>query len=440
MMRSVIVMTLLVLVSTASAQPAKDRERQGRTLLAQQKWDEAIVDLSAALAAEPGRIAVLFALARAYEGRHDDQLAIDTYLRYPDAGPDAAEAKSEILRLQTAIKDKQRSTATALASQAHTDATAGGIDAAIVGYEEAYKLSPQPEFLLAIAQLCETKGDKRRAIQQYTRYNTVATQSQSSQAQQAIKKLEHDLESESTASMKRGEAELAAREAWLAGKDARAATLAITEAVANHDTPTAAAKLQVGRTASTKATIASGLAARAAQAAVDASRIAGTPEAQRMAEESSAFAVTAKQESDAARESVDGAARLVAVQPPEPAARNAPTPENEPTAPGHGLRVSGVVVASAGGAALLTGIAFSVLARSAANDVSSGGEQWTTHLDARVAAGQRDENISLTCYGAAAVLAVSGVVMVYLGSRARHPHVSPTASARSAGLQLSWSY
>src|SRR5689334_15427526 len=75
--------------SSADAQSAKQREKQGRVYLSAQRWDDAIVEFKAALDAEPQRVAVLFALARAYEGKGDLQAAIDAYAKYPENGPDA---------------------------------------------------------------------------------------------------------------------------------------------------------------------------------------------------------------------------------------------------------------------------------------------------------------------------------------------------------------
>ncbi|MBA3539744.1 MAG: hypothetical protein H0T79_08940, partial [Deltaproteobacteria bacterium] len=113
--------------------------------------------------------------------------------------------------------------------------------------------------------------------------------------------------------------------------------------------------------------------------------------------------------------------------------------EADVAAPGHGLRVAGALTLATGGAALLTGIVFGALANGAASDVSAASGTWTTELDDRVAEGERNERISLICYGAAAVLATGGAVMFYLGNRAS-AQVAPTASSTSVGMNVSWSY
>lgn len=124
----------------------------------------------------------------------------------------------------------------------------------------------------------------------------------------------------------------------------------------------------------------------------------------------------------------------VAVVTPPPASPVQPNP-SATSDPGSGLRVAGIVTASAGGAALLAGIIFNIKANSLATDIEKTNGYSPSKVDDR----KNYETWGWIGYGAGAAFVATGAVLYVLGSRsANEPSVAvvPVCAREYAGAAV----
>jgi hypothetical protein len=120
--------------------------------------------------------------------------------------------------------------------------------------------------------------------------------------------------------------------------------------------------------------------------------------------------------------------------PDKPAAVAAPTgvAETTPAQPsadarGSGLRLGGIVIGSIGAAGIVTGVIFSLTARSIANEVTADNAQHT-YSRSKDDRGRRFSNLQWMGYTLGAALLVDGGFLYYLGYREAH---APAADSLS---------
>ena len=94
---------------------------------------------------------------------------------------------------------------------------------------------------------------------------------------------------------------------------------------------------------------------------------------------------------------------------------------------GSGLRAAGIVAASVGAAALITGIVFSIETRSIANEVTADDAKHT-YDRSKDNLGKLFGELQWVSYGVGAAALATGGVLYYLGYRAAHSEVSSSVS------------
>lgn len=137
-----------------------------------------------------------------------------------------------------------------------------------------------------------------------------------------------------------------------------------------------------------------------------------------------------------------------ATEPPPDTSAVLPPPA-EPAAPssdpGHGKRVTGLVLAGAGVAVTAIGVVFALQAKSAADDVSAlsqSGGTWSPAFADKESSGQRDQTIGTLGIGLGVAAIVGGGVLYYLGAteHAERPTVSAGVTPGGANVVMSWRY
>ena len=119
-------------------------------------------------------------------------------------------------------------------------------------------------------------------------------------------------------------------------------------------------------------------------------------------------------------------------------ARSPPPPRS-----GRGLRIAGVVAASAGLVAIGVGVKFGLDARAISSDIDAHTQgEWPEELLARQAEGERAERNMLILTGAGAAAVAAGGLLYYLGRSARQAAepgvaVSPVTTGDRVGLVVS---
>jgi tetratricopeptide (TPR) repeat protein len=135
----------------------------------------------------------------------------------------------------------------------------------------------------------------------------------------------------------------------------------------------------------------------------------------------------------------------VASPPPDTSSVLSPPPEPASVDPGHGKRVTGLVLAGAGVAVTAVGVVFALQAKNAADDVSAlsaSGGTWSTSFADKESSGQRDQIIGTLGIGLGVAAIVGGGVLYYLGTteRAEHAAVSVGVAPGGANVVMSWRY
>jgi len=102
------------------------------------------------------------------------------------------------------------------------------------------------------------------------------------------------------------------------------------------------------------------------------------------------------------------------------------------TKPGRGLRYAGVSAMVAGGAALATGVVFSLLVNKTEKDIESltnnpNGTTWSA-LNSKYSDGSRYETLQWISYGVGAAAAIAGAVLYWVGSPPAEPKESTTSA------------
>ncbi len=126
------------------------------------------------------------------------------------------------------------------------------------------------------------------------------------------------------------------------------------------------------------------------------------------------------------------------LQRSQSASRNAAPPPAEPAAtastagakPGRGLRYGGIGAIIVGGAAVATGVVFSVLVKKTANDIESqanqtGGANWSA-VSGKYSDGSRYQTLQWMSYGVGAAALIAGGVLCWVGSASAKPQMSAT--------------
>jgi len=147
---------------------------------------------------------------------------------------------------------------------------------------------------------------------------------------------------------------------------------------------------------------------------------------------------TAPQPVEAPRPAAPVPISAPAVAPP-PVATPTPTLVQEPAVPqvanGSGLRTAGLVSASVGGAALITGVVLNLKVNSMANDLEK-----TDHYSAAKESDRKTyETLGWVAYGAGAACVATGAVLYVLGLRAASTPsiaITPTFAPNQAGAAL----
>jgi len=108
---------------------------------------------------------------------------------------------------------------------------------------------------------------------------------------------------------------------------------------------------------------------------------------------------------------------------------------------GRGMRIAGITSAAGGLALLGTGIAFAVLAKRAANDLTQLDASQGVFDPSKQDAGQRDQILADVLIGVGAATLVTGAILYVSGARAKNQTsralvVSPSLAAHSAGATL----
>lgn len=136
-----------------------------------------------------------------------------------------------------------------------------------------------------------------------------------------------------------------------------------------------------------------------------------------------------------------------AAAPPPPDRSAVLPPPAEPVSsdPGHGKRVTGLVLAGAGVAATAVGVVFALKARSASDDVttlSNNGGTWSSSFADKESSGQRDETLGALGIGVGVAAIVGGGILYYLGSteHAERPTVAAGVTPGGANVVMSWRY
>jgi hypothetical protein len=144
----------------------------------------------------------------------------------------------------------------------------------------------------------------------------------------------------------------------------------------------------------------------------------------------------------------DGPQAAAPVVPPPVVTFDAPRPpELSVPAPsyqaGRQKKLTGLIIASAGGAAIVGGVAFGLSARAAQNDVGAvtAGQgmpvTWNSSQSDREAAGKRAARVASVLLGVGAAAVVGGGVLYYLGYREAAP-ARITAMPMPGGLLVAW--
>jgi hypothetical protein len=105
--------------------------------------------------------------------------------------------------------------------------------------------------------------------------------------------------------------------------------------------------------------------------------------------------------------------------------------------PGAGLRLGGLVTAAVGLALVGTGVIFGVGAQARADELASlyeTGGRWDASWQAIEDDGETKGTLAIVCYAAGGAVLATGVVLYYLGVRARHVTVETTAGGAVVGL------
>jgi len=110
---------------------------------------------------------------------------------------------------------------------------------------------------------------------------------------------------------------------------------------------------------------------------------------------------------------------------------------------GQSMKTAGIATAGAGGALLLTGLVFGVLAgknEDALNKLNNGGT-WTTGSQDRYDAGKRDNTIAVICFVAGGAAAVTGGVLFGLGTlKDKDAGVAVVPTAHGAQFVAGWKF
>jgi hypothetical protein len=116
--------------------------------------------------------------------------------------------------------------------------------------------------------------------------------------------------------------------------------------------------------------------------------------------------------------------------------------------PGRGWRYAGLGAGVLGGAALVTGVVFSVLVRKTETEVENqtknGVVDWSS-INGKLADGRRYETLQWVFYGVGAAAAVAGSALYWMGSTRAEPRssstrVSPLFMADGAGASLDMTF
>jgi tetratricopeptide (TPR) repeat protein len=278
-------------------------------------------------------------------------------------------------------------TATAQARQLFEDAQKqfdlGNWDAAVVGFSKAYELRPDPTFLYNMAQAYRRAGNNRRAIDLYKNYLIKAPKSpQRAEVEEKIKALQRQLDAE--------EKEAKRTVATQPSAPTTAAPAPMVEATAGEPS--------VGGT----------------------SDVSPAPEAESLAPPPPAATAEAP---------VEG----------QPLPDFATSPAN-PTSGSRKLRVAGVIVASAGGAALLAGLLYSARVQQLSDQITKAPQY--NDVDAQEA--KRDQKAQWVCYGAGALFVATGAYLYWRGRPSKQQEVSvavaPWLAGNGGGLFASGSF
>jgi hypothetical protein len=124
--------------------------------------------------------------------------------------------------------------------------------------------------------------------------------------------------------------------------------------------------------------------------------------------------------------------------------------QSTPPAPGRGLRYTGIVAGIFGGAALATGVVFSLLVKQTKSDVENQTKNDVVAASAvsgKLADGRRYETLQWISYGVGAAAVITGSVLYWMGteSATAEPQVSSTyvfpvfmANGGGAGLHMTF--
>jgi hypothetical protein len=132
----------------------------------------------------------------------------------------------------------------------------------------------------------------------------------------------------------------------------------------------------------------------------------------------------------------------VPVPVPEPVVAQQEVPAKQPSTVGGGLRTAGIITASAGGTALIAGIALNLKVNSLAREMEDNPGAWSTDKESSRKTYQR---VGWVAYGAGAACVVTGAVLYLLGRPSGSESKSsaallPTFSASHVGFSLSGAY
>ncbi len=121
-----------------------------------------------------------------------------------------------------------------------------------------------------------------------------------------------------------------------------------------------------------------------------------------------------------------------------------------PLQPGRGLRYTGIGVGIFGGAALVTGVVFTLLVKQTASDVANQTKNDVVQASAvsgKLADGRRYETLQWISYGVGAAAVVSGSVLYWIGTtstahktRVTSTYVFPVFMASGAGAGLNMAF
>jgi tetratricopeptide (TPR) repeat protein len=112
-------------------------------------------------------------------------------------------------------------------------------------------------------------------------------------------------------------------------------------------------------------------------------------------------------------------------------------PREQPKPGGRGLRIAGIVTASAGIAAVAYGVKLAFDARGAASDITDHEGAWTDEQEDTFARGERANRNMKIAYAVGGALVIGGGVMYFFGRRAA---AAPVVTEQSASLVVTGAF